>query len=258
MKPVDSGDTTTDAFLGGRVRLLQPRRGHRVGLDAALLQALVPAETEGLLVDLGTGVGAIAFSLAARLSHAKVIGVENNPAMIALGRAALDLPENAGFAGRVTLLEGDVTARRPERETYGLADGGACWVLMNPPFAMPDEGRVSPDPHRAAAHVGDADTLANWIRTASGLLGQGGRLGIVHRADALPRLLQALGQGWGAIAVIAVHPHADEPANRVLVTATKGNRAPFRLAPPLVLHESDGRWTEAAGPVLAGEASLTL
>jgi hypothetical protein len=37
-----------DAFLGGRIRLRQPRRGHRAGTDAVLLAALAaPAAAEG-------------------------------------------------------------------------------------------------------------------------------------------------------------------------------------------------------------------
>ena len=32
-------ETTDDAVLGGRLRLLQPKRGHRVGHDAILLAA---------------------------------------------------------------------------------------------------------------------------------------------------------------------------------------------------------------------------
>ncbi len=33
------GDITEDAFLGGRLRLRQPRKGHRAGHDAMLLAA---------------------------------------------------------------------------------------------------------------------------------------------------------------------------------------------------------------------------
>src|SRR5437016_1025102 len=38
-----AGDVTEDTVLGGRLRLRQPRRGHRVGHDAILLAAAVPA-----------------------------------------------------------------------------------------------------------------------------------------------------------------------------------------------------------------------
>ena len=42
-------DLTRDAFLGGRVTLLQPRRGYRAGTDPVLLAASVEAHTAALL-----------------------------------------------------------------------------------------------------------------------------------------------------------------------------------------------------------------
>ena len=49
---------TRDAFLGGRVLVLQPARGggHRSGLDAVYLAAAVPEDVQGHVVDLGSGV----------------------------------------------------------------------------------------------------------------------------------------------------------------------------------------------------------
>ncbi|HEV8163822.1 MAG TPA: methyltransferase, partial [Actinomycetota bacterium] len=38
-------ETTEDAVLDGRVRLRQPARGYRAGLDAALLAAACDAKT---------------------------------------------------------------------------------------------------------------------------------------------------------------------------------------------------------------------
>src|SRR5215471_14083379 len=53
-----SAEVTEDAALGGRLRLKQPRRGHRVGHDAILLAAACPARAGERVVDLGAGVGA--------------------------------------------------------------------------------------------------------------------------------------------------------------------------------------------------------
>ena len=59
MTPVlDAGSVTEDAVLGGRLRLLQPTDGHRVGHDAILLAAACPAVSGERLVELGAGVGA--------------------------------------------------------------------------------------------------------------------------------------------------------------------------------------------------------
>src|SRR5262249_60468488 len=51
-------DLSDDAVLGGRLRLLQPRRGHRFGHDAILLAAAVAAKAGDRGVELGAGGGA--------------------------------------------------------------------------------------------------------------------------------------------------------------------------------------------------------
>lgn len=249
---------SADLFLGGLVTLVQPRKGHRAGLDAALLQALVPNEATGCAVDLGTGAGPVAFAVAARAPALSAIGVEREPELIACARAALQRPENSGFAPRVRLLEADVTGRRDTREAAGLADGSADYVLMNPPYDRPGRVRPSPDPGRRRAHVADAGALAAWCRTAAGLSKPGGHLGLIHRAAALPEILDALAARFGDIRVLPVHPAPSSPANRVVVRARRGSRAGLQLMPGLVLHLADGSWTTQADEILRGRAELPL
>ena len=69
-----AGDVTEDAVLGGRLRLRQPKRGHRVGHDAILLAASCPARAGDAVVDLGAGVGAAGLALAARVE-----GIDRDP-----------------------------------------------------------------------------------------------------------------------------------------------------------------------------------
>ena len=40
---------TEDAFLGGKLRLRQPKSGHRAGHDAMLLAAATPARTSEII-----------------------------------------------------------------------------------------------------------------------------------------------------------------------------------------------------------------
>src|SRR5229473_3780911 len=75
---------TDDAVLGGRLRLRQPARGHRVGHDAILLAAACPARAGERVVDLGAGVGAAGLALAARVPDATVTLVEIDPELAAL------------------------------------------------------------------------------------------------------------------------------------------------------------------------------
>ncbi|MFV0473666.1 MAG: methyltransferase, partial [Pikeienuella sp.] len=63
----------------------------------------------------------------------------------------------------------------------------------------------------------------------------GGRVAMIHLAAKLPEILSGL-RGAGDIAVLPLQPRAGRGAKRVLVTAKKGAKGPFRLAAPLTLH----------------------
>src|SRR5258708_23095616 len=77
---------TEDRWLGGRLMLLQPKRGHRVGTDAALLFAAA-ATLEGRIVDVGAGVGAVGLALAQRNPLAFVDLVEIDPELARLAES---------------------------------------------------------------------------------------------------------------------------------------------------------------------------
>ena len=250
--------TSVELFLGGKVTLVQPRSGHRAGLDAALLQALLPADAAGHAVELGSGTGAVSFCIATRAPGLRVSGVEISAELVACAREALRHPGNAGFAARVRLVETDVTSRRTTREAAGLAEGSADWVAMNPPFDVEGSVRPSPDPARRFAHVAGPEALAEWCRSAAGLLRPGGQLAVIHRAAALPALLGALEDRFGDCRIKPVHPSRDAPASRVLVLARRGSRAGMRLMPGLVLHENGGSWAAEADAILRGERQVIL
>lgn len=247
-----SAPTTSDAFLGGRLVLRQPARGHRAGTDAALLAAALPESFAGSCADLGAGVGAAGLALAMRAPAARVTLVEVEAEIAALARE--NIAAN-GLEGRVTVLEADVTLAGRARVAAGLADRAQDAVITNPPFLEAGAARLSPSAYRVKAHVGDTDLLARWIRTCAAILAPGGALFLIHRADALPRLLTACEGRFGGVQVIPVLPRRDQPAVRVLVQAMKGSRTPFRLLPPLVLHEG-AAFTPEAEALHRGEASL--
>src|SRR6266571_2659777 len=87
-----------DAVLGGRLRLRQPKRGHRVGHDAILLAAACPARVGERAVDLGAGVGAAGLALAARVPGTAVTLVEIDSRLAAL---AAENAQLNGLAARI-------------------------------------------------------------------------------------------------------------------------------------------------------------
>ena len=248
-------DVTEDAVLGGRLRVKQPRRGHRVGHDAILLAAACPARAGERVVDLGAGVGAAGLALALRVDGSKITLVEVDAGLAAL--AAENARAN-GLSGRVRSVVLDVAAPARAFAAAGLAPESVDRVLMNPPFNDPARQRASPDRRRRLAHAGPGGTLAAWTKTAARLLRARGTLTLIWRTDGLAEILRVLDPAFGAVAVLPIHPRPAEPAIRILVRATKASRAPLALLPGLVLNDVSGRPTAAAESVLRGGAALPL
>ncbi|MBM3527167.1 MAG: methyltransferase [Alphaproteobacteria bacterium] len=245
-------ELTDDAVLGGRLRLKQPRRGHRVGHDAILLAAATGARSGDRAVDLGAGVGAAGLALAWRVPGAAVTLVEIDPDLAAL---AEDNIARNGLSDRVRVLALDATSPDAVFAAAGLDLGAFDHVLMNPPFSDPSRQNVSPDAARRTAHVASSGTLAAWIDAASRLLHSAGALTLIWRADGLADVLAALQPRFGGIAVLPVHGRTGAPAIRVLVHAAKGSSAPLSVLPGLMLNDAAGRPSAEAEAVLrAGQA----
>src|SRR5215469_11929460 len=79
-------DLTEDAFLGGRLRLCQPKSGHRSGHDAILLAAATTARAGDRVVEFGAGVGAAGLALAKRIDGIDLVLVEIDPQLARLAR----------------------------------------------------------------------------------------------------------------------------------------------------------------------------
>jgi len=248
-------DLTDDAILGGRLRLWQPRRGHRFGHDAILLAAATPARDGARVVDIGAGVGAAGLALAARAPGLRVTLVEISSGLAAL--AALNAARNQ-LASRVDAVALDVAASPADYAAAGLPAASCDAVLMNPPFNDPIRHKSSPDRRRRDAHDLAPASLVAWVDTAARLLREGGVLTVIYRADGLIDLVSALAGRFGAIALLPVHGKPGARAIRISVGAMKGSNAPPAILPGLVLAAEDGTPTEAAEAVLRHGAELAL
>lgn len=245
-------DLTDDAVLGGRLRLRQPARGHRVGHDAILLAAATPALAGDHVVDLGAGVGAAGLAVAARVPGVQVTLIERDPQLAAL---AAENAKRGGFAARALAL--DVTAPAADFAAAGLPPQSAARVVMNPPFNDPVRHRGSPDERRRAAHVARPDLLERWVATAARLLRPGGTLTLIWRPEGLDDVRRALESAFGAVTVLPVHGKPRGPAIRVLARAARAAQGPLKVLPGLWLNDDAGP-TAAAEAVLRAGAALPL
>lgn len=233
---------TEDALLGGRVRILQSRRGYRVAVDAVLLAAAVhPAPGERVL-DLGAGVGAVGLCLAIRVPDCTVVGIELQPALADLARRNAT---NNGLGERLQTIVHDLAYPLPD---LGLFDQ----VVTNPPYLAAAVADPSPDPSKALATVESSADLGRWLEVAVGALKPAGTLTLIHRSDRLAEIAAHLVRlGCGAVTVKRL-----PPAARVLVRARRTQNPSVTEAAPLTLHPPHGGYTEEAEAILRHAAAL--
>jgi release factor glutamine methyltransferase len=214
----------TEAELGAARELVR-RRGTREPLAYVLgewgfrrltlttdRRALVPrpetetvverclAHLDGLeapvVLDVGTGSGAIALAIADEVPGARVTGIDSSAEALSL---AADNTGRTGLADRVTLREHDLTT--------GLPGGPYDLVVSNPPYVLPEEidsleAEVREwEPRQALVGRGVTEAIA---RGAQAVLRPGGWLVLEvgdGRADDVCSLLASLGFGQ------VVHTH---------------------------------------------------
>ena len=83
-------------------------------------------------------------------------------------------------------------------------------------------------------------------------------LTLIWRADGIAEVLAALDHGFGSLQILPVHGDVRGPANRILVRATKGGRAPTQIHAALLLNDESGVPNKRVQEILAGNGSLPL
>ena len=233
-------ELTEDALLGGRVHLVQPRRGFRAAIDPVLLAAFVPARPGQRVLELGCGSGAAFLCLAARVPGLEIEAVERDPALAALAEG------NAARNGVVARLHAADLRALP-------ALAPVAHAFANPPY-WPG-GTASPDAARRQAAHEDAG-LADWARVMAGAVWPGGTVTLVlpaARWDEAAATLRAA--GIGSLRLLPLWPREGRAARRILVQGRRGGRGPGELLPGLALHTGEG-YTPAAEQVLRHGAAL--
>lgn len=248
---------TDDAFLGEQLRILQPRSGYRAGVDAVLLAAAVPAglDAGARVLDLGAGVGTVGLSAARRLGQIHVTLVDAQPDLTTI--AAENITRN-GLMARARVVTADVTAPGGLLEAAGVAAEGFECVVANPPFHAEGHGTPAAGVIKAAAHAMPENTLDRWVRAMARHALPGGTAIMVHKVEALGEILAAFSPRFGAVRILPIYPRVGANAIRVIVSGTKGSRAPLEMRAGFVLHDEGHGFTTDAARILRAGGGLAL
>lgn len=221
-----SDHLTHDDFLGGRIKIWQPRKGYRAGVDPVILAASVPAKSGQSVLELGCGVGVASLCLAARIPDLKISGVEVQGEYAAL--AQRNGTENALPFDVVTA---DLRALPPD-----LRQKRFHHVIMNPPYFDRTASTASDDTGKDIAFGGDTP-LRDWLEIGAKRVGPRGYLTLIQRMERLPDVLDGLNGRLGAIIVRPIAGRTERAPELFLLQARQEGKSPFRMAPTLIMHQ---------------------
>jgi tRNA1Val (adenine37-N6)-methyltransferase len=232
-------------LLGGLVRYAQPRGGFRSGIEPVLLAAAVPARPGQRVLEAGSGAGAALLCLAARVVGINGVGVECDPALVAL--AARNAADNSRH--ELTFHAADIM----DAPDIGLFHHG----FANPPY-HPTLSTASPAPSRDLARRMRPDLFAGWAASMGRRLRPRGTLTWIVTAAVLPACIAAFAAaGCAPSAVLPLWPRVGREAKLVVLQGVKGGRGGFRVLPGLVLHADIG-FTHAAEMIFRHGAGLGI
>ncbi len=243
-------DATDDDFIGGRLKLLQPVKGFRAGVDSVMAAAAVPAHAGDTVLDVGAGVGVISLTLAKRVNGLRITALEKSHDHYELLQQNIDRNQ---MTGHVTPLQADIfdQLKWPEPNSFHH-------VVTNPPYYQDGSVQIAPSQEKAGAHAGPRGFLRDWLYQSVRMVRPGGILTMVYPSTALANVVACLEPRLGDIVIFPLWPHAGQRAKRFILQGKKGARGPTSLEPGLVLHGAGTGFTEQAEAILRHGNSLTL
>ncbi|RFA12059.1 protein-(glutamine-N5) methyltransferase, release factor-specific [Subtercola boreus] len=188
-----AGFRLLELAVGPGVFVPRPETEFVAGLGIDSLRAV--ADESPIAVDLGTGSGAIALSLATEVPHSRVWAVENSTAAFIWARQNFRSVD----ARNATLVFIDLADALPE------LDGRVSVVVSNPPYIPTDaiprdpEVRLFDPEHALYGGADGLDVVRSVSQTARRLLRPGGSLVLEHgelQGAGIRSLLQQ--DGWHA------------------------------------------------------------
>ena len=242
--------TTEGRLLDGRIRYAQPLDGYRTGIEPVLLAASIPARAGERVLEAGTGAGAGLLCLAARVPGVLGLGVEVDPAMAGLARRNLA----ANGVDGISIVTADIGAWRDA----GRNDGSFDHAFSNPPWHDPANTLPPLARRRLATHEGEV-ALEGWIAALRVALRPRGSLTLLVPARQATRAMAALHvEGFGRLTLFPLWPKPGRDAKLALIRGYAAQQGSGRIAPGLVLHDDDGRFSGLAQSLLRDGAALSI
>ena len=225
-------EITKDSFLGGGIKIWQPKKGYRAGIDPILLAASVNVSAGQKVLDLGCGVGTASFAIGYRVKNVELYGIEIQKVFADL--ADLNSKENG--------IEFQVECNNISNLSSNITSKNFDHVIANPPY-FDRKSSVRGINVSKEKSFGDTRPISEWLKVAAKRAKPKGFVHFIVRSDRLMEIFTNMPNSLGSLVITPVISRKNENAKLTILHAKKNGRAGFIISSPIVLHplESDSR-----------------
>ena len=215
------------------LRIIQDRNGYKFSTDSVLLANFAKAKSGDVYVDLCSGSGVVAILFSYKNKIKKSYAVELQPQVAERAKRSIEFNNLNIEVLNIDLKEA------PKTLGCEMADV----VTINPPYNR--IGETSKTDEIAISTHEISTNMSEIAQVSSKILKFGGKLYLVHRADRLVEVFDALVKNSLEPKVLrVVYPKANKEPNLVLIEAKKGSKSGIKILNPLILMNDDGSETD--------------
>ncbi len=241
---VNDLEVSLDKFLGGRIELLQPKKGFRSGTDTVMMASAIPALEGDNVLEFGVGSGVALCCLGARVGRIDVYGVEIQAEIADLARRNLERCDMVGEIHCADIFDLPKELRMKQFDH----------VMINPPFFDAVAHTAPQIATKAKSHIAHTN-VSDWVKIAGKRLKPKGSLTIIHRTESLMDILEGLGE-FGDIRILPIASNLHLEAKTIIVQARKQSAGKLKLLPPFITHDLQKTETIRLKDITRGGSSL--
>jgi len=227
-------DETLESLFGGRLKVLQKKKGYRYTIDSVLLAHFVEPKKRDRIIELGAGSGVISLLLAFRNPGVRVTGLEIQADLADMAARSVSMN---GLEERVKMICGDARKAAEFLETRSQDV-----AVFNPPYRKIGSGQVNPATEKALSRHEIAGSIADFLKAASHALEPGGRICMIYPCSRMVEAIHRMRAGkMEPKRLRMVHSKPGSRGDFILVEGMKGGGEELAVLPPLYIYkESDG------------------
>jgi tRNA1Val (adenine37-N6)-methyltransferase len=230
-------DETVETLFGGRLKILQKKKGYRYTIDSILLAHFIELKEDERLLELGAGSGVISLVLAFQNPSVRITGIEIQEGLAGMAGRCIALN---GLEGHVEIFHGDARNADDfvEARSFDVA-------VFNPPYRKMGTGRVNTREEKALARHEVAGSVKDFLRTARHTLKPGGRACLIYPCSRMVEALHRMrSEKLEPKRLRLVHSRPGSRGDFILVEGMKGGGEELSVLPPLFIYDAGGGYSE--------------